>query len=287
MLIKIISLIKSLILAVIFFLFSPFLIFLPKYEAYIFVLTTGRSGSGTLASLMKNSSLVNANHEPYPILNNSFHLTQNVLSLWIGFQYYFVKYPIILLSRGRGEKYYLETNHLYLKYFSGKAKRVFGKKIKVIHLKRPAHLVAKSIYEIGKTPGSKYGNKWYLNPYSKNNLLDFDKCFYNLEDEEKESFLNLYQCIWYWFEMESRIDVYKQQQHGFKIMTIETSQLNNSDELRTNINNQLGIHINTVQNSTKIDNNLKLDEKIFSIDIEIVKEKVMLFQNVKEVNHDR
>jgi len=174
---KLIVVLKAIVLGLFHVLILPYLLIKPKYENYIFVVTTGRSVSGTLANIFKKIKSVHAEHEPYPIMHNNLDLPKKLFKIWNWYLFYFVKYPSILLSRKEGEKTYLETNHLFLKSFLKYATRVFKNKIRIIHLIREPHLVAKSIYEINKIPGKKLGNRWYLNPADVDNQINFSKVY--------------------------------------------------------------------------------------------------------------
>lgn len=283
---KILSFIKSCTLCVIFFLLYPILLVLPKYQAYIFVLTTGRSGSGTLANILKNACEVNAFHEPYPILNNSFGFAEKKQKLWVMFQFYFLKLPLIYLSRLSGIPYYLETNHLFLKSFSGHAIHVFGKKMKVIHLKRPVEQVAKSMFEINKIPGNVDGNVWYLDPKLDGNLIDFGSVFEGLKDPEKIKFADLYKCIWYWFEMEARIKAFKDKSNS-PILELQTTDLDDGNALVSRMNECFKLRIKPLGNrSLQVDRNLKKDEKKNPIELELVEEKSRLFIEACGITND-
>lgn len=275
---KMLSFFKSITLASAYTIISPLLLFLPKYKAYIYVLTTGRSGSGTLSNILKNSPQVNSYHEPYPILNNNFSLNKGLQKIWVFFQFLFIKYPKILWSRLNGKTIYLETNHLFLKSFSSLAIKAFNTKIKVIHLIRPAHLVAKSMYDIGKIPGDLYGNKWYLNPGDQSNCINFKKVFYLISDQEVEEYKDLYKCIWYWYEMEERIKRFKKKYSG-NVLMLDTNQLNDVKQLTKKINNAFKLDITASVDNVNIDKNKKKDEKKNNINLEIVKQKEKLFLN--------
>src|SRR5690554_4902844 len=110
---KYLAFFKSLLIGIFFALIYPAIWLLPKYQAYVFVVTTGRSGSASLANTVKSSSKVFSVHEPYPILNNSLNLTGRRYRAWISFQFHLIKVPLIAFSRIKGKAIYLETNHLF------------------------------------------------------------------------------------------------------------------------------------------------------------------------------
>jgi glycosyltransferase involved in cell wall biosynthesis len=273
---------KSLALGIVFTILYPVIILLPKYDAYLFVLATGRSESARLASSYIGSPTVNAFHEPYPILNNNFDLDNKLQRAWILYQFYFIKVPLILISRLSRKKIYLETNHLFLKSFSEYALKTFGSKIKIIHLVRPVEDVVKSLYETGSYPGTPLGNKWYLDPENEQNLVNFRKIFAILEDYKKQEFEELYGCIWYWAEMDTRIDLFKWE-HQADSVEIETAELDDLERLTVKLQTAFTINIYPRKEYYNIDKNLKVDEKKVEIDIEVVREKVNTFFNALNV----
>ncbi|MBL87341.1 MAG: hypothetical protein CMO82_11860 [Winogradskyella sp.] len=273
---KFFSFLKAITLALVYFISFPLLLFLPKHTAYVFVLTTGRSGSGTLSNIFKNSPQVNSFHEPYPILNNNFSLNERLQKSWIFFQYMFIKFPKILWTRLNGKTIYLETNHLFLKSFCYLALKTFKSRIKIIHLVRPAHSVAKSMYDIGKIPGDSFGNRWYLDPYDKSNYINFENIFQQINDQEAKKYKDLYKCIWYWFETEERIKLFKNKYQG-DVLMLKTNQLNDINLLVNNINSVFNLNVTVEVENKKIDKNLKKDEKSNNIDIEVVIHKKELF----------
>ena len=270
------SLIKSLFISIILFLLSPLVFLVPRYSSYIFVLTTGRSGSGSLSSIFQESLEVNSFHEPYPILNNSFNFSSKINYFWIKFQFYFIKVPLIICSNLNRKNIYLETNHLFVKAFSSFAIKFFGSKIKLIHLVRPTYLVAKSMYEIGKIPGDKFGNKWYMNPNDINNMIDFNMIFELLDDEDKYNYEDLYKCVWYWHEVEARIKLFKKD-NSVSILELETNELDNTDKLLNKINSYFDLNISNFS-IANVDKNYKSDEKRNLADVKLVQEKSCIFK---------
>ncbi|WP_346863275.1 hypothetical protein [uncultured Draconibacterium sp.] len=270
---------KILFLSILHIIISPILFFWPKYESYIFVITTGRSGSGTLSKIFKNIELVNSFHEPYPIMNNSLALNQKFLQLWNWYVFYLVKLPTIILSKKKNTTIYLETNHLFLKSFSSHAKFAFKNKLRIIHLIRESHLVAKSMYEINKIPGTFYGNKWYLNPLDKDNNFNFSKIYSKITDEKKDVFKDYYLCLWYWHEMEIRAEKFKENNKSILILQYNTSDLNNSMLLIESLKNELNVCLPQLTKSLKDeDKNLKKDEKIRTIELKRAMSRASAFK---------
>jgi len=282
---KSVIVIKTIALGVFHVLIMPYILIKPKYENYIFVVTTGRSGSGALANIFKKTKFVHAEHEPYPIMHNNLDLPKKLYKIWNWYLFYFVKYPRILLSRQKGEKTYLETNHLFLKSFSKYATSVFKKKVRIIHLIREPYLVAKSIYEINKIPGEKLGNRWYLNPADVDNQIDFSKGFLSINDKEKNDYKEFYICLWYWYEMEKRFKKFQQTYGNIPIVEITTNELDNTNDLVSKLNTSFTMNIEEIKVKLSENlKNLKKEEKINSIALnEAITKNNLFFKTIKSI----
>jgi glycosyltransferase involved in cell wall biosynthesis len=263
-------------LGIVFTILYPLIILLPKYDAYIFVLTTGRSEAARLTNSYMGSPTVNAFYEPYPFLNNNLGLDNHLQRVWNWYQFYFIKLPLILISRFSGKKIYLETNHLFLKSFSEYALKTFGRKIKVIHLVQPVENIAKSMYEIESYADSDSCNKWYLNPDTKDNFVNYSKIYSVTKDPEKQKYKGLYRCIWYCIEMEARSDVFKWE-HEVDVVEVQKAELDDLERLTVKLQNAYSIDIQARKEDKSIDKSINLDEKKRKIHSEVIKNKVKLF----------
>lgn len=254
---KHLDLIRTFFLGILNLIIFPVYYFFSGYEHYVFVLTTGRSGSAALSNLLENINSINSYHEPYPIMNNRYRLPKIILKFWYPFLFYFVKYPTILKSHKDGKSVYVETNHLFLKTFSQYAIRFLGKKIKLIHLVREPYKVAKSMYDIHTIPGDYHSSIWYLDPYSRDNLLSYRKIKKRLNKDYLSQYEDFFKCLWYWYEMEKRAEVLIKRNRNIDLVKINTSELNNSDLLVKKITNKLNINVNYSNNTIQLQDNQK------------------------------
>ena len=192
-----------------------------RTESYVFVATTGRSGSNTLANLFTAVPDSICLHEPHPVLYNPDDPRRISESY---FRSQFLLKRVYFRRTGRKFRYYIETNHQFIKHFSEFSVLEFNNKLKVIHLVRDPVSTAISFYRIGSIPGKTViGKRYLLDPKSEDNLVNADILFKN--DDFNHDF---FRCLWYWYETEFRIQKFiKDHPHIpiFKIRTIELNDL--------------------------------------------------------------
>ena len=147
---------------------------------------------------------------------------------------------INILRAAAGYQYYLEGNHLFIKTFVAHAAREFGDRLAVIHLVRPALEVATSIYRLQRQPGTESGNRWWLDyraPLNRIRIADA------LEGEYSHPF---YKGLWYWFEIETRVQEWRQRLPAVRFLRFETGWLNQPQRLAT-LAKELGITVDSLE----------------------------------------
>ena len=237
-------------------------------EAYIFVACTGRSGSLTMTEIFKAVEGCASYHEPSPKMLSQTELTGDKKEF---FRRKFHKLKKVYIKRAAaGHKYYFESNHLFIKNFINPAVEYFGDKIRIIHLVRDPVSVARSLYKLNHIPGktdiSKY---YYLDPMADDNLIDI-RYLLEGDGEFTHEFFN---CLWYFYEIEARIEEAKERHPESFYFKIRTQELNNIevlgamfDALRVPVDMQ---RLSAVVGTTM---NIRKEEKIKDIDIEKSKE---------------
>lgn len=153
---------------------------------------------------------------------------------------FYVAKSINILRAAAGYRYYLEANHLFIKTFVAQAARDFGSRLAVIHLVRPPLEVATSIYRLQRQPGTESGNNWWLDYRAPLNRI---RIVAELEGEFSHPF---YKGLWYWFEIEARVQEWRQRLPGVPFVRFETNWLNQSERLFT-LATQLGIVVDKRQ----------------------------------------
>ncbi len=239
-----------------------------KVKNFIFVATSGRSGSGSLARILQAGENISVEHEPNPVMYNDY--PDGLSDKQQYFHDLFYNEKLIAINRSSLEhNHYAETNHLFIKNFADFAIKAFADKIKIIHLYRDPVSVASSFYRIDSIPGKTERGKLYLiDPMADDNILDMRDAFTTSEFAD-----DLYRCLWYWYEVEARIQRYKTMHPNIVFPPIETKQLNNFKVVRDLFQN-LGISFNeaNLRNAIATRVNTKAHDKKNNIDADRAQE---------------
>ncbi|PCJ93828.1 MAG: hypothetical protein COA46_02085 [Porticoccaceae bacterium] len=200
---------------------------LKKLKSFIFIATTGRSGTLTLVDIFNQLDHCIALHEPYPAMhdnilnaaaNGNHRLVEN---------FYHIRKSVNIRRDAIGAEYYLEANHLFIKTFVKYAAEDFGSRLKVVHLVRNPTKVANSIYSLQDQPGTTEGNRWWLDYHAPTNLISIPEILEN-HDEFKHPY---YKALWYWFETEARIAAWKKKLPQVPFIFFMTEDFNNEEKL--------------------------------------------------------
>lgn len=196
-------------------------------RAYIFVATTGRSGSESLSKIFEAAGDAVCFHEPYPIMYNDYPKGTDPKRY---FEERFKKVKQINIKRSAvGHQYYVETNHQFAKNFLPYAASCFGNKIRIIHLVRNPVQVAISFYSIGSIPGkSEQGKLYLIDPEDEANRIQVADILLSDADYSHD----YYKCLWYWYELETRVCEWKRRFARVKWVQIQTDDLNDVEAMR-------------------------------------------------------
>jgi len=194
-------------------------------ERLIFTATTGRSGTLTLSRTFAGIPGCCAVHEPSPVMNNEVLRAASFGDEPQLERFYRTKL-IHIMRAAAGYRYYLEANHLFIKTFVGHAAREFGNRLAVVHLVRPATEVAMSIYRLQVLPGIGAGNRWWLDYHAPLNRIRIADALDG--DEFSHSF---YKGLWYWFEIEARVEEWRRRLPGVPFVRFETGWLSDPERL--------------------------------------------------------
>lgn len=179
---------------------------LKRVKNFIFVATTGRSGTLTLVDIFSRIANCTALHEPYPAMNGNILRAASYGDEQHVDQFYKVRKSVNIRRAALGSETYLEANHLFIKTFVKHAAIDFRERLKVIHLVRDPAKVANSIYSLQDLPGTKEGNRWWLDYRAPTNLIPISEIL----DGDSEFGQPFYKALWYWFETEARIAKWQQ-----------------------------------------------------------------------------
>lgn len=210
-----------------------------KTQNYIFVATTGRSGTLSLVDIFDQLDDCTALHEPYPAMHDNI-LDAASNGQWREVEeFYWVRKSVNIRRSARHFKYYLEANHLFIKTFADYAFTDFQEKIKVIHLVRDPRKVANSIYTLQDQPGTEEGNRWWLNHLASSNIIPIGDIL-----ENDETFQHpYYKALWYWFELEKRVEAAQAKHPEVPFIFFKTEDFSKPEKV-SNLLKELGITAN-------------------------------------------
>lgn len=234
-------------------------------DHFVFVATTGRSGSHTLQVLSTAMSNTYACHEDHPILNKQAMIEFNQLSderMKLEFN---SRKLLKIILHVLGKSNYVETNHMFIKCFADEAYRVFGDRLRVIELSRDSEDVALSIFNSGAIPGSELGNKWYLDPRAPRNVIQIAGDLYG-DGRFRDDY---YKCLWYWYEIKARTSLFKRQHPCVKIAELATENLNDFDKVRKTFVD-LDLQVNDAQLKTLVGTRANASRNIVKEDVSFI-----------------
>lgn len=192
-------------------------------EKFVFVASTGRCGTSTLDRLFRVVPGCVSFHEPYPVLHGEAMIAcNNGEPRHMEQAFHLRKLPHIYRAAAR-KKWYVETNHVFIKCFADVAAAAFASRMYVIHLTRNPNEVAASFLRTkGSIPGTQMGNNWCLDYLAERNKIQMAE---HLSEGGRFSH-PFYRCLWYWYETEARTAVFKDSHPDIPVHDLELAQLN-------------------------------------------------------------
>jgi hypothetical protein len=217
---------------------------------YIFSINTGRSGSHYLSKVLKEFKNINSFHEPFPIMNGkpmAEFLQGNPLKMREK-----MEEKINTINSSFDKKYYIETNHTFIKGFGWLIPSYIAhENIGVILLKRNSEEIIKSLYRINCSPLTYKGFNWIMNPVMKNpinKVSNYDKLKYRilffisgLSKSKKKSFSKRLKVVkkfelkfleWYVKETYAQANKFKNEFPKIKIYETTVEKLNDVQEFQ-------------------------------------------------------
>lgn len=200
---------------------------LKNLKSFIFIATTGRSGTLTLVDIFNQLDQCIALHEPYPAMHDNILNAAANGDHQLVKEFYNIRKSVNIRRNAVGAEHYLEANHLFIKTFAPYAAQDFGSRLKVVHLVRDPTKVANSIYALQDQPGTAEGNRWWLDYHAPTNIISIPEILDNHE-EFKHPY---YKALWYWFETEARISTWKKKLPTVPFIFFMTENFNNEAKL--------------------------------------------------------
>ena len=198
-----------------------------RIQGYVFVVSTGRCGTNTLANICAKIPECKSLHEPHPIMNGDMMISYNEgVEDPARKQFYLRKLPHIYFASAFST-WYIETNHMFIKCFSDFAYEAFGSKLRLIYLTRDPIEVSNSYFLRGNIPGTPIGNTWTLNYRATRNILKLA----DLLDTDQRFQHDFFKCLWYWYEIEARMIDFSIRYPNVPIVHIDTNTFNDIDAM--------------------------------------------------------
>ncbi|MFO7899047.1 MAG: hypothetical protein R6V58_08300 [Planctomycetota bacterium] len=197
-------------------------------ESYIFVATTGRSGSMSLRMILEAVSGCTAVHEPYPDLMGPVLVAYNDGDERpLRREFKLRKVPNIYRAAA-GHRWYAETNHGFIKCFCGVAAEYFGARMQVVHMVREPAAVARSLLLRKTVPGrTRSGREYLIDPAAPRNAVQISDV---LGDGARFAH-DYFRCLWYWYEIEARYRRFRRAHPEVRTHDIETEGLNDRNRV--------------------------------------------------------
>lgn len=201
-----------------------------KVEAFVFVATTGRSGTTSLTRILENTvDGVICVHEPHPVMFSDYPREEGFDRGEYFRKLFWTLKRTYIKRAAAGHRFYVETNHQFIKNFAVPAIEYFGSKIRIVHLKRDPVSVATSFLAIDSVPvKTKRGHYYMLDPRESSNLIRMPELMNGNGDFSHD----LYKCLWYWYETEARVQEMKRRYPPVVWVDITTDQLNDKAVLK-------------------------------------------------------
>lgn len=196
-------------------------------ESFTFVGSSGRSGTHSIAEMFSAVPGCLSLHEPHPAMFGQILSDANTGNEDVVAEHFRIRKLPCIYMKLAGHRWYLESNHLFIKVFADLAVEHFGDRVRLIHVKRNADSVAASFFHRGSIPGTVQGNRYLLDPAWPANVLSMS-C-----ELDRPPFDHPYfKCVWYWYEIEARMARFHDRYPTVPVWTMETDQLSNTESVK-------------------------------------------------------
>lgn len=196
-------------------------------QGFIFLATTGRSGTLSFDEILKSLPGCVSLHEPGPIMNGEVLRRHNqgddelMWQVWNGW-----KLPAIYKAAARA-RWYVESNHLFIKSFCHAAVEEFEGRLQVLHVVRHPHAVAASFLKRGSIPGTHWGDHWLGDYRAPRNLIQVT----DVLDGDPHFAHPFFKVLWYWYEVEARTAQFRLDFSHVKVVDFATEEFNDANRL--------------------------------------------------------
>lgn len=200
-----------------------------RVEGFVFCASTGRSGTTSLSRILGAAvpGCV-ARHEPVPILHDEVMQAHNDGDDGVAREAFRQRKAPRIYRLAVGSRWYVETNHIFVKCFADAAIEEFGDRLQVVHLTRDHREVAASFLGRGSIPGRDRGDRWLLRPDAPRNEIALAA-----EMAEGARFDHpFFRCLWYCYEIDARVADIRRRHPEVRIHHLEVEDLNDPAAMR-------------------------------------------------------
>ncbi|MBI4773741.1 MAG: hypothetical protein HY788_06095 [Deltaproteobacteria bacterium] len=237
-------------------------------DMYIFVASTGRCGTLTLASICSALRNSVALHEPLPVMFDDYAPGRDRKQYFESL--FYIRKRINIRRSSANKNYYIETNHQFAKNFLPLAVDYFRDRLRIVHLTRDPLSVGVSLYRIHSIPGrSALASSYLISPSDTSNLIAMEDLFSGNGKLNHD----ICRCLWYWYEVETRITMHKKTYPDVYWRTVTTEDLNNYDSMIQMFASfripETDIDVRKLKSAVGRKNNQKLEYKTNRIDVDL------------------
>jgi hypothetical protein len=192
-----------------------------KVRSFVFVASTGRSGTATLAEILSMLPESYVEHEGYPDMGGAVNLAYNRGDDRLMRQCLLQRKLPRIHWRARHARLFAETNHMFLQSYGFELAKYLSDRMHLIHLVRDPHAVVCSMLGRRDIPGTPRGDKWTLVLNSPRNVLAMEHLFTQPPFDH-----DYYKVRWFTWEIQARLALFRQQYACVPVVNILTEDMN-------------------------------------------------------------
>jgi hypothetical protein len=197
-------------------------------RSFIFVATTGRSGTKSLHRIPGSIPGSVALHEPYPTMMGSVLAAYNDGDDAVMRREFRLRKLPHVYRAATFKRWYVETNHGFIKGFGDAAAEHLAPKLQVVRLLRDPARVARSLLLRDTVPArTDRGREYLIDPAAPRNLVRMaDRLADGAEFDH-----DYFRCLWYCYEIEARCRRFQSDHPDVPVHRVSTDDLNDSQKV--------------------------------------------------------
>lgn len=198
-------------------------------KGYVYVATTGHSGTTSLTEMFRGDPRCCGTHHTSVPMNGWAVSAYEHGELGV-LREHLVRHKLPQVFRhAAGHRWYVETNHLFMKSFASLMPEFLRDRLKVIRLRRDPLLVATSLVTRGPIPGvNADGFRWlgdYRAPSVRLPMAD-------VLDGDPRFAHGFYKAVWHTYEIEARYREFRRDHPEVTCVEIGTTELNDREAIK-------------------------------------------------------